>query len=103
MAATEGVGAAQRDDLLVVEAHPVEDLAEVVLGLGSVREAAVGSAGGDVLVAAAWSVRDVGAQHLLDGYDAAEDPEIGIRDPREFLCFPLLALGHWRVNCAATV
>ena len=86
MAAAEGVCSSERDDLLVVEAHAVEDASEVVLGLGSVRKTAVGSTGRNVLIGPAWAVGDLGAHHLLDGCDATEDPEIGVRDPWKLFC-----------------
>ena len=92
MAAAEGVGAGQSDNLLVIEAHAVEDVAEVVVGLGGVGEAAVGGAAGDVLVLATRAVGDRGTEHLLDGADATEDPEIRESDPGELLCCPVLAI-----------
>ncbi len=61
MAAAEGVGAAEGDDLAVVEAHAAEDGAEVGLLFGAVGEAAVGGAHADVAVGAAGSPGDYGA------------------------------------------
>lgn len=89
MAAAEGVGAGQGDDLLVVEAHTVEDGAEVVLAFGAVGEAAVGRAVGDVSVGAAGAPGDDGALHFLDGADASEGPEVGVGYPGVFLCAAL--------------
>ena len=91
MAPAEGVGTGQSDDLLVVEAHAVEDVAEVVLALGGVGQAAVGSARGHVPILAAGAVRDDGAQHLLHGAHAAEDPQVRVGDPGELGCFLLSA------------
>ena len=60
MAAAEGVGAAEGDDLPVVETHAVEDGAEVGLLFCAVRETAVGSTEGDVAVGAAGTPGDDG-------------------------------------------
>ena len=84
VAAAEGVGAGQGDDLPVVEAHAVEDGAEVRLLLGAVGEAAVGRAHGDVAVGAAGAPGDGGALHLLDGADAGEGPEVRVGYPGVF-------------------
>ena len=85
MAAAEGVGAGQGDDFAVIEAHAVEDGAEVRLVFGAVGEAAVGRAHGDVAVGAAGAPGDDGALHFLDGADAGEGPEVGVGYPGEFL------------------
>lgn len=85
VAAAESVGTRESDDLLVVEAHAVEDGAEVLLLLGSVRETTVGSAVRDVTVVAAGSPGDLGALHLLDGGNTSKGPEIGVGDPGELL------------------
>ena len=85
MAAAEGVGAGQGDDFAVVEAHAVEDGAEVRLVFGAVREAAVGRAHGDVAVGAAGAPGDDGALHFLDCADASEGPEVRVGYPGEFL------------------
>ena len=84
VAAAQGVRARQGDDLAVVEAHAVEDGAEVRLVFGAVREAAVGRAHGYVAVLTAGSPGDDGALHFLDGADAGEGPEVGVAYPREF-------------------
>jgi len=85
VAAAESVSTRESDDLLVVEAHAVEDGAEVLLLLGSVRETTVGSAVRDVAVIAAGSPGDLGALHLLDGSNTSEGPEVGVGDPGELL------------------
>ena len=84
VAAAEGVGAGQGDDLAVVETHAVEDGAQVRLLLGTVGEAAVGRAHGDVAVGAAGAPGDGGALHLLDGADAGEGPEVRVGYPGIF-------------------
>lgn len=94
VAASQGMGAGQSNDLLVVEAHAAEDVAEVLGALGGIWETSVWSAGGDVLVGAAWTVWDCWAGHLLDGADAGEDPEIGVGDPWELLCLWLSVSIH---------
>lgn len=86
VATAEGVGTGQSNHLSVVEAHAAEDGADVLAVLGGVGEAAVRCAEGDVAVGAAGAVGDLGALHLLDGTDAAEDPEVGVGDPGELLC-----------------
>ena len=85
MAAAERVRAAQRHDLAVVKPHAVEDVAQVVLALGAVRQAAVGRAEGHVAVGAPRPPRDRGALHLLEGAHAAQRPQVRVRDPRELL------------------
>ena len=86
VAAAESVSTGKSNDLLIVEAHAVEDVAEMVLGLGGIRKAAIGSAGSDITVLATRAVGDLGAHHLLDGADTGKDPEIGVGDPRELGC-----------------
>lgn len=77
MAAAHGVGAQERDDLLVVEAHAVEDVADVLhrvheLALVGAGQAAVGRGGGaGGLVGAAGAPGDGGAAALLHGHHAA--------------------------------
>ena len=85
MAAAERVRAGQGDDLAVVEAHAVEDGAQVGLVFGAVGEAAVGRAHGYVTVGAAGAPGDGGALHFLDGADAGEGPEVGVGYPGVFL------------------
>lgn len=86
VAAAESVSTGKSNDLLIVEAHAVEDVAEMVLGLGGIRKTAVGSAGSDITVLATGAVGDLGALHLLDGADTGKDPEVGVGDPRELGC-----------------
>ncbi len=93
MAAAEGVGAGEGDDLAVVEAHAVEDGAEVGLVFGAVGEAPVRRAEADVPVRAAGAPGDLGALHFLDGADAAEGPEVRVGYPGEF-CWGGL-VGSW--------
>lgn len=83
MATAKGVGTRESDNLLVVETHAVEDVAEVVGALGGIGETAVGSASGEVTVRTAGTVGDIRTLHLLDGTDTGEDPEIGVGDPGE--------------------
>ena len=83
MAAAQGVGTAQRYNLLVIEAHAVEDVAQVSVAFAGVRQPAVGRARRHVLVGAAWPVWNGRTLHLLDGYHAGEDPEVGGRNPGE--------------------
>ena len=84
VAAAEGVGAGQGDDFAVVEAHAVEDGAEVGLLFGAVGEPAVGRAHGDVPVGAAGAPGDGGALHFLDGADSGEGPEVRVGYPGVF-------------------
>ena len=86
MAASQGVGARQRDDFSVVETHAAEDGAQVGLFFGSVWEAAVWGAEGNVAVGAAGAPGDGGALHFLDGGYAGEGPEVGVGYPGEFFC-----------------
>ena len=82
VAAAEGVRAGEGDDFAVVEAHAVEDGAQVGLLFGAVGEAAVGRAHGYVPVGAAGAPGDGGALHFLDGADAGEGPEVRVGYPR---------------------
>ena len=82
MAAAKGVGAGQSDNLLVVEAHAVEDVAQMVVALAGVGETAIRRAEGDVTILATGAVGDDGALHFLDGADTTKDPQIGVGDPR---------------------
>lgn len=85
VAAAESVGTGESDDLLIVEAHTVEDGAKVLLLLGSVGETAVGSAVRDITVVTAGSPGNLGALHLLDGSDTSKSPEVRVGDPGELL------------------
>lgn len=86
VAAAESVSTGKSNDLLVVEAHAVEDVAEMVLGLGGIGKTTIGSAGSDVTVLTAGAVGNLGAKHLLDGADTGKNPEIGVGDPWELGC-----------------
>ena len=86
VAAAERVGAAQSDNLAVVEAHAAEDGAEVFLLLGAVGKAAIRGAHADVAVLATGAPGDGGPLHFLNGADAGEGPKVGVGDPGEFLC-----------------
>ena len=97
VAAADGVCAAQSHDLAVVEAHAVEDGAQVILLLGAVGEASVGGAEGDVAVLSAGAPGDGRALHLLDGADAGEGPEVGVGDPGE-LFWKGTSFVSWRVK-----
>jgi hypothetical protein len=77
------VGTRESDNFLVVEAHAVEDVAEVVRALGGIGQTAVGSASRDLPVRTSGTVGDIGALHLLNGADTAEDPEVGVGNPGE--------------------
>lgn len=58
MAASEGMGAGESDDLAVVEAHAAEDGSEVGLLFGAVGETTVGCAHRYVTVGAAGAPGD---------------------------------------------
>ena len=83
VAATKGMGAAQSNDLAVVEAHAAEDGAKVLLLFGAIGEAAVRGAHADVTVLTAGPPGDGGALHFLNGADAGEGPEVRVGDPWE--------------------
>ena len=83
VSAAQSVGTHQGHDLLVVEAHTVEDVADVLVVLGGVGQTSVGSAAGDVLILAAGSPGDSRTTQLLDGAGARQRPEVGVADPRE--------------------
>jgi hypothetical protein len=65
--------------------HAVEDEPEMILGLGRIRETSVG---GSVLLESVnptWTPGDSRASGLLNSSNAAECPEIAVRDPGELL------------------
>eukprot|EP00123_Amoebidium_parasiticum_P009194 comp19321_c0_seq1/m.22202 comp19321_c0_seq1/g.22202 ORF comp19321_c0_seq1/g.22202 comp19321_c0_seq1/m.22202 type:complete len:334 (+) comp19321_c0_seq1:380-1381(+) len=88
VAAAQGVCADQSNDLTVVEAHAVEDIPHVLDGLllaalVSVRQATVRGAEVAIGLVSAAGVEGNGrATHLLNGYNAGQDPEISMRDFR---------------------
>lgn len=82
---TQGVGTDEGDHLAVIEAHASENVADMLLVLGSVRETSVRGAGGEILVLTAGSPGDRRALHLLDGTDTGKGPEVGVGDPWELL------------------
>lgn len=83
VAAAKGMGTGEGDDLLVVEAHPVEDISQMISTLGPVGKTPVRSAECDIPVLPARAVGDSGTQHLLYRSDAAQNPKVGVGDPRE--------------------
>lgn len=86
VASAKSVSAGEGDDLLVIEAHAVEDVTEVAAALGSIGKPAVRSAGSDVSIGTARSPWDDRALHLLNGGDTTESPQVGVSNPRELLC-----------------
>ena len=89
---------AQSHDLLVIEAHAVEDISQMSVALAGIRQPAVGCTRRHVLVGAAGSEGDNRTLHLLDGDDPPEDPEVGGRDPGE-----LGWKGKWSAGCLVPV
>ena len=86
MAASESMGTAQCNDLLVIETHASEDGTQVVVAPATIWETSVRCAGRHILIESARSVGDGWPLHFLDTDDTAEDPEIGVGDPWELLC-----------------
>lgn len=86
VASAQSVGAGKGNNLLVVEAHAVENVPQVVLSLGGVRKAAIRCTGSYISVRATWSVWDLGSQHLLNGANATKNPKVRVADPGEFFC-----------------
>ncbi len=86
MASAKCMSTAQCDDLLVIEAHPIENVSQMFAALRCIRKASVGCAGCNVLVLSAGSVWDSGALHLLDSTNASENPEVRVGNPRIFGC-----------------
>lgn len=85
VASAESVGTAEGDNLLVVEAHSVEDVPQVVLALGTVGQSTVRSTVVVVAVHSACSPGDLGTLGLLNGTDTGERPQVTVRDPGELL------------------
>jgi hypothetical protein len=56
----------------------------MLLLLGGIWEATVGSTEGNVAVCTTWTEGNVWALHLLDGADARKNPEVRVAYPREF-------------------
>lgn len=76
VASAEVVGAREGDNLLVIEAHAVEDVAKVVLSLRAIGQAATGGQHAVVgKVGAACLPGNVGPAHGLDCDDATERPD----------------------------
>jgi hypothetical protein len=85
VASAKSVSAGKGDDFLVVEAHPVEDEPQVVLGLRGVRQPSVGRHVVLETVNPASPPRDGRSARLLDSDHAPEGPEVTVGDPRELL------------------
>ena len=82
MTAAEHMRAAQRHDLLIIEAHAIENVAQVLRALRCVGQTTVWRAVLVGLVDAARSERDLRTLHLLDRDDGRELPQIGIAQRR---------------------
>lgn len=78
VAASEGVGTREGDNLTVVKAHAAEDGAKVLLLLGSVGKTSVRGAVRDIAVVAARSPWDSRALHLLNGTGGSKGPKIRV-------------------------
>mmetsp|Transcript_13418 Transcript_13418/g.19181 ORF Transcript_13418/g.19181 Transcript_13418/m.19181 type:complete len:210 (+) Transcript_13418:541-1170(+) len=78
--------ARQRNDLLVVKTHAVKDVPQVLGTLSGVRQTAIRCAMRAVgLVGSARRKADFRSSHFFDGNNAGQDPQVRIRDAREFL------------------
>ena len=82
--AAQRMGAHQSHNLLVVEAHAVEDVADVLVVLGAVGETAVRCAGGHILVLTTGAPGDGWAAEFLDRTGTSQGPEVGVGDPGKF-------------------
>jgi len=78
------MSATESNNFLVREAHSVKDIADVSGALGSIWKTTVRGTRGDIIIGTAWSPRDHGTAHFLQGTNTGECPEIGISDPRKF-------------------
>lgn len=85
VAASKSVSTGKSNNLLVVEAHTVEDVTEVVLALRGVGETAIGGLVDLETVNTSWAPGDDGAASLLDGTDTTKSPQVTVRDPGELL------------------
>jgi hypothetical protein len=91
VATTQGVSTAQCNDLLVIEAHSVENISQVLVSLASIWEASIRCAGSNILVQSAGSVWDGRALHFLDSNNTSKDPKVRMGDPWELFCYELSA------------
>lgn len=81
VATTQSVSSRKSNNLLVIETHSVEDVSQVLVSLGSIRETSIRCASSDILILSSWSVWNLGTHHLLNGTNTSENPEIGVADP----------------------
>eukprot|EP00967_Tisochrysis_lutea_P065303 scaffold84885_cov30-Tisochrysis_lutea.AAC.6 len=90
VAATDGVGSRERDDGTVVEAHPIERVAQ---GIGMVmtprQEPIRWTLVGALRVASANLVRKLGSAHPLDGDVRCELPDIRVGQLRDRPLHPI--------------
>jgi hypothetical protein len=91
MTTTQGVSTAQSNDLLVIEAHSVENVSQVLVSLATIWETSIRCAGSNVLVQSARSVWDGRTLHFLDCNNTSKDPKIRMGDPWELFCYELSA------------
>jgi hypothetical protein len=91
VAATQGVSTAQSNDLLVIEAHSVKNVSQVLVSLATIWEASIWCAGSNVLVQSAGSVWDGRALHFLNRDHTSKDPKIRVGDPWELFYYELSA------------
>ena len=77
------MGPNQGNHLLVVKTQTGENVPNMAVVLGAVREAAVRGAASDVLVLTAGSPGDRRTAQLLNSTGASQSPEVGVRDPGE--------------------
>lgn len=91
MATTESMGTGQSNNFLVIEAHAVEDVPQVLVSLFCIWKPSIRCASSDVFIQSTRSVWDGRALHLLDTTYTSEDPEVGVGHPWELGCGRLLA------------
>lgn len=101
MATSQSVGSGKSNNLLVVESHAVEDVTEVILGLGGIGKTSIWiisvtisnkrittsglhtrSASSNILVGTSRTVRNLRSSHLLDSTNSSKNPQVGVGDPR---------------------